>query len=116
MGKEGYNMKFDAIVGNPPYQEGVSDTKENASLSKQLFPIFIEASIKMNPKYISLITPSRWFTAKAQDSSFLRLREFVKKYNHFSKIFNYMDNKELFSNVTIGSVNYFLYDYLIMEM
>lgn len=110
-GKEGYNMKFDAIVGNPPYQESVSDTKENASLSKQLFPMFIEASIKMNPKYISLITPSRWFTAKAQDSSFLRLREFVKKYNHFSKIFNYMDNKELFSNVTIGSVSYFLYDY-----
>lgn len=108
--KEGNIMKFDAIVGNPPYQEGISDTKENSSLSKQLFPIFIESAIKMNPKYVSLITPSRWFTAKAQDGSFLKLRDFVKNNNHFCKIFNYRDNKELFSNVTIGAVNYFLYD------
>lgn len=108
--KRSDKMRFDAIVGNPPYQENVGNVETNKSLSKQLYPLFIEGAIKLNPRYISLITPSRWFTAKAQDGSFLKLREFVKKNNHMMKIINYMDNKELFSNVTIGSVNYFLYD------
>ncbi len=110
--KEGSgNMKFDAIIGNPPYQENISSGDENASLSKQLFPLFIMNTIKLNPKYISLITPSRWFAGNAQDGSFPKLREFVKNNNHFEKIFNYPDNRELFSNVTIaGGVNYYLYN------
>ena len=104
-------MKFDAIVGNPPYQENISGTSENSSLSKQLFPLFIQNTISLNSKYVSLITPSRWFTADAQDKSFIRLREFIKTNNHFVDIFNYSDNKLLFKNVEIaGGVNYFLFD------
>lgn len=104
-------MKFDAIVGNPPYQENIGGASENSSLSKQLFPTFIQNTIGLNSNYISLITPSRWFTADAQDKSFIRLREFVKENNHFSKIFNYPDNKLLFNGVEIaGGVNYYLYD------
>ncbi len=110
--KEGVKeMKFDAVVGNPPYQENISDTGENASLSKQLFPMFIQNTIKLNADYTSLITPSRWFTADAQDKSFIKLREFIKDNNHFSKIFNYPDNKLLFKGVEIaGGVNYYLFD------
>ena len=107
--KEGEKMKFDAIVGNPPYQEGVGSVG-NESLSKQLFPSFIECAISLKPRYVSLITPSRWFTADAQDKSFVKLRQFVRENNHFLKIFNYPDNKQLFDNVSIGSMNYFLYD------
>src|SRR5690625_1477250 len=104
-------MKFDAVVGNPPYQENISSNKGNTSLSRQLFPIFIQNSILLDTQYVSLITPSRWFTANAQDRSFIRLREFIKQKNHISKIFNYPDNKLLFNNVEIaGGVNYFLYD------
>lgn len=109
-GKEGNIMKFDAIVGNPPYQEGISNSKENSSLSKQLFPTFIEGTIKLNAKYVSLITPSRWFSGDAQDKSFIKLREFIKNNNHISNIYHYPDEKDLFSNVEIkGGVNYFLY-------
>ena len=104
-------MKFDAVVGNPPYQENISDSKGNTSLSRQLFPVFIQNSILLNSKYLSLITPSRWFTANAQDRSFIKLREFLKENNHMSKIFNYSDNRLLFNNVEIaGGVNYFLFD------
>ena len=53
------NMKFDAVVGNPPYMENISNTADNQSLSKQIFPLFIETSIKLEPSYLSLITPSR---------------------------------------------------------
>ncbi len=103
-------MEFDAIVGNPPYQENISSNEGNDSLSKQVFPDFIKASILTGTKYLSLITPSRWFTADAQDKSFLRLREFVMKHQHFSHFFIYPNEKDLFKNVEIkGGLNYFLY-------
>lgn len=110
-GKIGDKMNFSAIVGNPPYQEIVSSSdNNNASLGKQLFPHFIQFAIKMQPEYVSLITPSRWFSGNAQDGSFPKLRDYVRNNNHFYKIVNYYSNKELFPNVNIGPVNYFLYD------
>uniref|UniRef100_UPI00402AF58B Eco57I restriction-modification methylase domain-containing protein n=1 Tax=Succinivibrio sp. TaxID=2053619 RepID=UPI00402AF58B len=102
-------MHFDAVVGNPPYQENISN-KGNASLAKQLFPYFVIGAINLKVKYVSLITPSRWFTADAQDKSFLKLRSFVKENNHLRKIYNFLDNRSLFPGVSIGPVNYFLYD------
>mgnify|MGYP003293371260 CR=1 FL=1 len=100
-------LKFDAVVGNPPYQE-VIDVRRG--LSSQVFPSFIQLSILLNPEYSSLITPSRWFTAEAQDGSFIKLREFIQSNNHFRSIFNFVDSKELFSQVEIaGGVNYYLY-------
>lgn len=104
------NMKFDCVIGNPPYQENISSHSDNASLSKQLFPSFIINSIELHPKYVSLVTPSRWFTGDAQDKSFIKLREFIRENNHMIKIYNYIDGKDLFSNVEIkGGVNYFLF-------
>lgn len=107
----GEEMKFDAIIGNPPYQENISSSEDNSSLGKQLFPTFVTSAIKLNPKYVSLITPSRWFAGDAQDKSFLKLREFIKDNNHISKIINYPDCKDVFDNVTIkGGVSYFLFE------
>jgi len=108
-------IEFDAIVGNPPYQEIISNEELNSSLGKQLFPYFIMTAIKMNPDYVSLITPSRWFAGDAQDKSFVKLREFIKDNNHISKITNYINCNDVFDNVVIkGGVNYFLFekDYL----
>lgn len=104
-------MKLDAIVGNPPYQENISGSKGNASLSKQLFPYFVQTAMQMNADYVSMITPSRWFTGEAQDKSFVRLREFVKQRNHYRKIVNFRNHEDVFNGVEIsGGVNYFLYD------
>ena len=110
--KEGSErMKFNAIVGNPPYQENVGDINTNASLSKQLYPLFIKGAIKLNSNYVSLITPSRWFTGNGQDGSFPKLRDFVKENNHIEKIFNYPNANDVFNNVNIaGGVNYFVFN------
>lgn len=99
------DMKFNVIVGNPPYQENID---KNRSLAKQLFPKFIELGIRMNPQYLSLITPSRWFTADGQDNSFPKLRDFVKKHNHFSTIVS-GNGKKIFPNTELGGVCYFLW-------
>lgn len=102
-------LKFDAIVGNPPYQENIG-SQENKSLSKQLYPSFITLAIKLQPRYLSLITPSRWFTGNAQDRSFVTLRNFLRNNNHFSHIVNYLNSSDVFGDVSVpGGVNYFLY-------
>ena len=108
--KNDKQMKFNAIVGNPPYQENISSSSENASLSKQIFPAFIEIGIKLQPDYLSLITPSRWFTGDAQDKSFLKLRQFVRENNKFMKLVNFPNPRFIFKDVEIsGGVNYFLF-------
>ena len=104
-------MKFDYIIGNPPYQEQISESDSNSSLSKQLFPIFIQSAIGLGAEKVALITPSRWFAGDAQDKSFLKLREFIQQNNHMRVIYNYKNGKEVFPNTEIkGGVNFFLYD------
>ena len=107
---ENNDMKFDTIVGNPPYQEIISKTTGNKSLGKQLFPGFMIAAMNLANKYVSFITPSKWFTSEAQDHSFVNLREYIIQNNHFSKIFHFSNNEGVFDDVAIGAINYFLYD------
>lgn len=107
---KGGDLKFTAIVGNPPYNEIVSTSEANRALSRQLFPSFIQKCIELGPEHVSLITPSRWFTGEAQDGSFPRLREFVKSNNHFVKIIHHPKAAEVFPGITIkGGVSYFLW-------
>ena len=109
-GKKESVMKFNAVVGNPPYQETISKNDSNRSLSRQLFPEFIKSATNLS-KLSSLITPSRWFTGEAQDGSFVSLREFAREENHFKKIYNFPIASNVFDNVWIaGGVNYYLYD------
>ena len=52
-------MKFNAIVGNPPYQE--MDGGANAS-ARNIYQYFVNVSKKLHPNYVSLIIPARWYT------------------------------------------------------
>lgn len=108
--KEGEKaVKFGAIIGNPPYQEIISKSEGNSSLGKQLFPNFIKLSIELTDRYSSLITPSKWFTADAQDNSFPKLREYLNN-KSFVSINVVTNGGKLFQGTELGSINYFLYD------
>ena len=104
-------MKFDYIIGNPPYQENINDDGGNSSLAKQLFPAFVKDAIESSESYVSFIIPARWFTGDAQDKSFLKLRSFIRENNHISHLYYYENAKEVFPNVALkGGVCYFLYN------
>lgn len=104
-------MNFDVIVGNPPYTE-VIKKEVNTGSSKQLFPYFIMSSMELSARYVSLITPSRWFVGGEQAGYFPKLRNYIKENNHFVKLVHFTNYKDVFgSDVTIpGGINYFLSD------
>lgn len=103
-------MKFDVVIGNPPYQENVSKSSGNKSLAKQLFPIFMIESTKISNRYVSLITPAKWFTSNGQDGSFKPLRKFAQENNHFKEMHYFSAKNKVFDNVEIGAVSYYIYD------
>ena len=57
-------MKFDVIVGNPPYQSIKATDKAgiNKAFSSAIYPAFVEVARMLSPHYISLVIPSRWMT------------------------------------------------------
>lgn len=108
---EDNDMKFTAIVGNPPYQvnQGSDKSSSNSAMAGAIYPLFIDVACKVNPTHISLITPSRWMTKSGRGIS----NEWVDKMlnaNHFVAIFDYLNASDCFSGVEIkGGVNYFLF-------
>ena len=102
-------VKFGAVIGNPPYQKGISEEKLNSSLSKQLFPYYTILSMEISTNLSSLIIPARWFAGDAQDKSFLKLREFFKTKDTLSDMYYFEDTNSIFNNVEIkGGVCFFL--------
>jgi hypothetical protein len=104
-GKEGQPMKFDAIVGNPPYQE--MDGGNNASASP-VYDLFVREAIGMNPHYVSMIIPARWYSGgKGLD----QFRTDMLNDTHLSKIVDFTSSTDLFPTVDIaGGLCYFLWD------
>ena len=99
------NMKFDAIVGNPPYQE--LDGGNNAS-AMPVYQHFVNAARLIKPIYISMIMPSRWCVSGRGLDAF---RESMLTDIHFSKMFDFRNGGDCFPGIRIGGgVCYILWD------
>lgn len=99
------NMKFNAIVGNPPYQ--VMNEGAGASASP-VYNFFVDISKKLLPQHISLIMPARWFAGGRGVDEF---RKTMLSDRRLSLIHDFFDARACFSNVEIkGGIMYFRWD------
>ena len=99
-------MKFDVIIGNPPYQLSTGGSVEAQSLP--LYHKFVEQAKKLNPRYITMIIPSRWMNGGFGLDKF---RDEMLTDKRIRILYDFFDAKDCFQGISLpGGCCYFLWD------
>lgn len=99
------NMKFDVIVGNPPYQE--SDGGAQAS-ARPIYQQFMDVAKILNPNYISMVMPTRWYAGGKGLDDF---RNEMLNDIHISELHDFLKPDLVFQGINLrGGVCFFLRD------
>lgn len=98
-------LKFDAVVGNPPYQEMDGGAQASAS---PIYQHFVTTSKAIEPEYISFIMPTRWYVGGKGLDAF---RNEMLSDVHIKELYDCLTPEDIFPNTNIrGGVCYFLWD------
>ncbi len=101
-------MKFDVIIGNPPYQLGSSGGEAVGGFAMPIYQKFVQAAKAADPHYVVMVTPSRWFAGGRGLDEF---RSEMLEDTRLRVLVDYPDASEAFPGIQIkGGVSYFLWD------
>lgn len=104
----GGDMQFDVIIGNPPYQLGQSGGDAIGSFAMPIYHKFIDTAKKIEPRYVIMVTPSRWFAGGRGLEDF---RQEMLADRRVRQLVDYPDSRDVFPGVDIaGGISYFLWD------
>lgn len=99
-------MKFDAIVGNPPYQ--IMDGGGDGNSAQPIYNLFVDEAKTLEPKYISMIMPARWYSGGKGLDKF-RMEMLTDK--RLNTIHDFPETQDVFGGVNIrGGICYFLWN------
>ncbi|MBI1302791.1 MAG: restriction endonuclease [Phycisphaera sp.] len=104
----GADMQFDVIIGNPPYQLGQSGGDAIGSFAMPIYQKFIQTAKALDPRYLTMVTPSRWFAGGRGLDEF---RQEMLSDRRLRVLADFPDSREVFGGVDIaGGISYFLWD------
>ena len=99
-------MKFDVIIGNPPYQQKDDGTNKNSA--SPIYNQFVDVSKSLNPKNISMIMPTRWYAGGKGLDSF---RDEMLDDIHIEELHDFLKPDLIFQNINLrGGICYFLWN------